>query len=281
MNHVSVGEPSATGFLRAACAHYARLALHERLARHSEWRSPVVVRREYDAQRQRELDVANELTWDEMLYGRESDLDFILEDDSIVWDTLRQPLALNLSLLGDVVESEALPGDTVVEFCSGDGRNLLYLKQRFPDVHFVGLEISPVSVATARRLAEKFAVDVEFLVCDVTRPLPEPVSSKNVTVAFSSHGLEQMPRIFPGAVEAMCALAARHILMLEPVPELWPRNVRGLSSRLRVLALDRLRGLIPFLEGSHLPAGWHLESVRRLGTACNPLNETCELHLTH
>ena len=279
INRVAVESMSPREFLGATFRHYSMAFARNGIMAHSHWRSPSVVRREYDAERKPQLDRMGTLTWDEMLYGLATHSDFVLLDDRISWAPHREPLEKHVAMLATEVDRFVRPGETVVEFCSGNGRNLLHLKRHRPDVRCVGLELSPTSLAVARQLAAKFGLEVEFHLCDVTSEIPPAAAPDGAALVFSYHGLEQMPRIFPRAVERMLAMSRRRVLMLEPVPELWPSDVRGVVSRLRVRALDRLRGLMSAFDDPEHMHGWHLETALRVGTAVNPLNETCEIAL--
>lgn len=171
------------------------------------------------------------------------------------------------SLLTDVPQSER----KVVEFGSGTGRNVLELKRRMPDVEFVGLDLSPKKVEFATALAKRFDIDATFSQADVTGPLPDTV--QNAALSYSIHALEQMPRIFKGAVDNMLKISSRGVVFYEPVAELYPSNLRGLVSRLRIRNADYLDGLYDYL----LEVGAGVEHVELLGTCGNPFNQTVEI----
>ena len=276
-NRVTVRSATEGAFLRATLARYSRDWTAAATRRTTRWRTPPVVRQEYDAQRARQLERLSSMSWDDAILGPAGLRDFVLVDDRVEWGPVRPPLEMHLARLAAHVRLVARPGDTVVEFCSGNGRNLLHLARLLPGVRFVGLELSPTSVELARRLARRFGVPVEFHERDVAGDTG--LRTAVVAVAFSYHGLEQMPRIADRALAEMCRVASRRVVLMEPLPELWPLDARGLVSRLRVRALDRLRGLDDAIHGSTAAFGWRLASAVRLGTAVNPLNETCEVVL--
>src|SRR3546814_12199830 len=74
-------------------------------------------------------------------------------------------------------------------------------------------------------------------------PLPGELATYDVGLIYSSFALEQMPRIFERAILNMFSLSPDSIVLFEPVPEVWPHNLRGLVSRLRVKAIERLHTL--------------------------------------
>jgi SAM-dependent methyltransferase len=166
----------------------------------------------------------------------------------------------------------------VLEMGSGNGRNLLYLKQQLPDRHFFGLELSPVSVHLAQALSARHGLEVGFQQANACEALPASVPA-GVDLVYSSHALEMMPRIFVKAIGGMLKLARSHVLFFEPVPELWPSSARGAASHLRAYVMDRLRGFMPVLEQQVKDAGWRVVSAERLKTSTNPINETAFVHV--
>ena len=111
------------------------------------------------------------------------------------------------------------PKGVVVEFGSGAGRNLLYLKSKYPDCTFIGLELSPVSVELSRQAAKQFNLDVAFFQCDVSGELP----ITHADIVYSFHALEQMPFTFQKALENMRKVGKK-VYLFEPVSEFFPLN---------------------------------------------------------
>ena len=243
-------------------------------------RTPDSVRSSYDASRKELLDQLERLDWDSYTRFPSDVEDFVLLDDQVEWQPLRTPRTRLLDRLIALVRVHARPGATVVEFGSGDGRNLLVLQREFPEMSFVGLELSPTSVELARRAAQKFAVPkVRFEIANVCEPLPALSPRQDVVLAFSSHALEMMPRIFGRAVENMARCSSDGLLFFEPAPELWSWDLRGVAARCRVLQMDRLRGLLPTIAKLVKSKEWMMMGCDRTRVGLNPLNETCEIHL--
>jgi SAM-dependent methyltransferase len=159
---------------------------------------------------------------------------------------------------------------TVVEFGCGMGRNLFFLKRKFPSLKLVGLELTPSTVESARKLAREAGLDITFEVADMTKKLP----IEGADVAFSVHALEQLPRDFPAAVDNMLAVAAKGAVFFEPVHELFPKTLRGLAARFRIFNADHLNGLVAHLETS---ANAKIVSAKAMPTVGNPLNQTAEI----
>jgi hypothetical protein len=124
-----------------------------------------------------------------------------------------------------------------------------------------------VSVDLANRAAKKFNLDINFATADVTKTIP---FNGDVAAVFSVHAFEMMPRIFPDALDRIVQLHPSLAIFLEPIETLWPLNLRGLVSRLRVRQLDRLRHFM-----THVEARFKVLEKRPLPFAANPLNQTC------
>jgi hypothetical protein len=286
----TIATPSGSAFVFRALRYYAPRAAKRQFNTllqpgSDRWRDATVVKEAYDAERGYTLDRESTLTFDELVYGSADrfdavpDSDFILLDDRVVWGPTRASRRFLVEELEKHVARLVPDGGTVVELGSGNGRNLLYLRQKFPDRRFIGLELSPVSVTLARRLSEKFELPVTYFEANVCQPLAESVP-RGVDLVYSSHALEMMPRSFVGAIDNALALSSRHVVFLEPIPELWPANARGLTSHLRAYVMDRLNGFMPALnERLESRRDWNLVAAERLRTSTNPINETCLVHL--
>lgn len=268
---------NATHFLFNSLAFH--LAYHVTRPFRSRRRSAVTVQKNYDAERSKLISQLESLNWGDYVFFSKSLNDFIVLDDRTVWGALHVVRGRLLERLVETVRTRVKPGQTVVEFGSGDGRNLLYLRTLFPDIHFVGLELSPSSVQLSELAAQKFKVTgVEFFQADVSKPLPVELGGRDVGLVYSSFALEQMPRIFEAAILNMFGLSPSSIVLFEPVPEVWPHNLRGLVGRLRVKAIDRLQNLphvVKCLTQEH--PEFHLVKIERSGLAINPHTEMCEV----
>lgn len=242
-------------------------------------RSAATVQKNYDAERSKQMSQLENLSWDDYVFFSKSLNDFIVLDDKMIWGALRTARSRLLDRLVEAVRNRVKPGQTVVEFGSGDGRNLLYLRTLFPDIHFVGLELSPSSVQLSKLAAQKFQVTgVEFYQADASKPLLVELGGHDVGLVYSSFALEQMPRIFEDAILNMFGLSPSSIVLFEPVPEVWPRNLRGLVGRLRVKAIDRLRHLPKIIKRlTQENPQFNLIKIERSGLAINPHTEMCEV----
>jgi SAM-dependent methyltransferase len=237
------------------------------------------VQQNYDAERSKLISQLESLNWEDYVFYSESMNDFVVLDDRTVWGALHVVRRRLLDRLVETVRTRVKPGQTVVEFGSGDGRNLLYLRTLFPDIHFVGLELSSSSVQLSKLAAQKFQVTgVEFFQADASKPLPIGLDNRDVGLVYSSFALEQMPRIFEAAILNMFSLSPSSIVLFEPVPEVWPLNLRGLVARLRVKAIDRLQNLPCVAQRlTKKNPEFHLVKIERSGLAINPHTEMCEV----
>jgi SAM-dependent methyltransferase len=237
------------------------------------------VQKNYDFERAKLMASIDSLDWDTYVNFPAENADFIVLDDKIRWGTLREVRKLLLTKLSEAVETKVQAGQTVIEFGSGDGRNLLYLRKRFPDINFVGLELSPVSVEFSKKAAEQFGVEgVAFYQANACVPLPVNIIRPNIALIYTSFALEQMPVIFREALHNMLELSPSSIVLFEPIPEVWGWGLRGIVSRLRVRVIDRLRHLPSVLNElleSH--PKYELKSIKRSGLAINPHTEMCEV----
>ncbi len=245
------------------------------------YRTSKFVRKEYDSLRGQQLAKLASTNWDSYISFPKGDMDFVLIGDRVIWGDLQVTQKPLLSRLTEIVSHYCSKGGTVIEFGSGDGRNLLFLKKCFPNLNFIGLELSSVSVELSYEATRKFGLDVNFYTCNVCEELPKLPPPRDVHLVFSLAALEQMPRLFPAAVKNMLASSSRSVVFLEPVIELYPWNLRGIVSRLRILYLDRLQGLMKELKRITAGTDWSLAEAHRLGYAANPINEICEIHLRH
>lgn len=78
--------------------------------------------------------------------------------EGMLWGA--EPNAVVAEIAGD------LPAGTVLDLACGQGRNAVWLAQRGHDV--TGIDLSPVAVGQARRLADDVGVDVDLATGDVT-----------------------------------------------------------------------------------------------------------------
>jgi SAM-dependent methyltransferase len=255
-----------TAYVLSCFAHYGlRALLLKRTHRDAEH-----VHNEYNRGERHEYWKPS-LTPDEYIYDNGERERWILLDDKLVRGTLRQVRERLLPRLKERVQHYSKPGDLVVEFGAGTGRNLAYLARELPDRQYLGLELTPRSVEDARKMLAAAGANVEMRVGDMTNP---PKLDTKPAVTFSIQALEQLPgSVSREALKQMAAYARNAVVCIEPIRELYTRDVRGLTSRLRQYRADYLVGLPRHAK----ELGLNVVKLERIGLAENPLNEVCEL----
>ena len=201
---------------------------------------------------------------------------YILLNGRLTWGPQSLPMRMFLAHLKDVIERYVEHPDTatVIEFGCGNGQNLLYLAKQFPKMRLVGIDIAAPRIATARKAAQKFGLNVEFHVGDVTQP--QPALPQAADVCYSLAAIEQMPRVYAAALEAMVSRAGKAVLLFEPLPETWPLlHWRGVMSRIRASSMDYMRGLPRFLR----ERAYNISYMSLLDYNDDPYNPLTEIHL--
>jgi SAM-dependent methyltransferase len=255
-----------TAFVLSSLAHYGlRALLLPRLRRDTEF-----VTNEYNHDHRDEYWKPS-LSLDDFLFGNAQDQAWVLLDDRLVLGTCHDVRKRLLPRLRDRVQRYSKPGDLIVEFGAGTGRNLAYLARELPDRRYLGFELTPRSVEDARRTVDQFGLRVEMKVADVTQPVP---IEGTAAVSFSVLALEQLPDDkSKHALQQMAAITTNAIVCFEPIRELYPYSVRGLTSRLRQYRADYVAGLPDHARALQLKT----VIEERTGLALNALNEMCEL----
>jgi hypothetical protein len=130
---------------------------------------------------------------------------------------------------------------SVTEYGSGVGRNLLFLKQRMPEVEFYGYELCRPGVELARAAAAKFGLQVQYSQLDYVGGAESEYVFPHTDVAFTMYSLEQIPVANKTALENMHRHVTLGSIHIEPVPENYPYTVRGMVGRLDHWKADYLR----------------------------------------
>lgn len=162
---------------------------------------------------------------------------------------------------------ETLKPERVLEVGAGMGFNLIILAQRFPHIHFEGIELTANGVATANELRSSS----EFLqAIEDFSPLPLidrdaqkrivfqqgsaaslPYPAASFDLVFTIQALEQMESIRKPALSEI-ARVGRYAAMFEPFSGM----NRAFFSRIRVLSRDYFRGRVSDLKEVGLDPMW-------------------------
>lgn len=170
----------------------------------------------------------------------------------------------------------------VLEVGSGHGINLLSLAGAFPDIEFIGLELTREGVEQSRhaqsdgsiaqilrdhspsKLVDPSAIErVKFTQGDASAM---PFEADSFDLVITVLAVEQMETIRSAALSEISRVAKRHVLMLEPFSDV---NERGLR-RLYVQSRGYFRGSIDGLRVSGLEPLWATSDFPQesfLGTA--------------
>ena len=160
----------------------------------------------------------------------------------------------------------------IVELGSGGGSNILYLARKFPEKRFVGIELSPTSVELSELAAIKFGLtNLEFFAKDLTKPDTYSDLIKSSSLVFTSHCLEEMPRVFKIPLTVLREKEVRNIFLIEPAFIFQPkRHFLELARLMRIIYHDRLWGLPEFCKKNFFK-NYDLTFID-LGMGNNPVN---------
>jgi hypothetical protein len=156
---------------------------------------------------------------------------------------------------------------SVTEFGCGLGRNLLFLKSELPHLQCFGYELCEPGVEVATAAAKKFDVDVQYSKLDYVRDGADKYIFPESDVAFTMFSLEQLPRDNDIALRNILNQVKYGSIHIEPVPENYPLNFRGLLGRIEHRKIDYLSGFDATVRGIN-SGSVILESMR---SAHNPL----------
>ncbi|HJW23661.1 MAG TPA: class I SAM-dependent methyltransferase [Rhodocyclaceae bacterium] len=144
-------------------------------------------------------------------------------------------------------------GRTALSVADGEGRNSVWLAEQGLDV--TAVEISPVGVEKARRLAAGKGVEVRFELGDVLSPEWPPAADKGsydwvVGVFIQFAGPQERPRLFQAMKEATAP--GGHILLLGYTPKQLEYRTGGPSAVENLYTPELLRSAF---------ADWTLEEL--------------------
>ena len=115
-------------------------------------------------------------------------------------------------------------GDTrdLVELGAGYGYNLFALSLAFPERRFIGLDISPTGVATAREIAAHFGLGdrINFDMIDLVDPHHPNYAILSGRVVLTHFCLEQLPMEIGNVLRYVSGTAPHRVMHIEPAAEL-------------------------------------------------------------
>jgi len=192
---------------------------------------------------------------------------YLLKDDRVTYGDRSQVESYLHEQMASALELSASPEAAVLEFGCAAGRNLFWLKTRYPNLSLHGVDVSAEGLRAGEAMARQFGLDVSFTVLrDHCLPFPDGAFE----MAFTKHCLEQCPSTYPAIIQELWRVTKKRLVFMEPMPELYPWSVRGVGGRLHNFYCDYARGIF-----SHLRQVGGIRQAERLRWASNPLNETC------
>jgi SAM-dependent methyltransferase len=156
---------------------------------------------------------------------------------------------------------------SVTEFGCGVGRNLLFLKRECPDIECFGYELCQPGVEVAQAAAQKFGIQVSYAQLDYVKDAAEKYVFPETDIAFTMFSLEQLPRNSDEAVNNILGHVRLGSIHMEPVPENYPRSLRGVLGRIEHRRVDYLSGFDAAVRSMNLRSVTH----EKMASAHNPL----------
>lgn len=206
-------------------------------------RTPELINDIYEKIRKNKLISLKKMSFETYIHGGNT-LRWCLIDNKVCFGIKKTVHLRKLSILESIfLESNA---ETVIEFGSGDGSNLLFLAKRYPKTRFIGLELSQSSVELSVLAAKKFGINnVSFLQTDLTEVKSYNNLLKKNCFVYSMHTLEEMPRIFKIPVSVLSKSEVETIAFFEPAYIFsFKRGFLDIARFIRIINKDRLWGLI-------------------------------------
>jgi tRNA G46 methylase TrmB len=145
------------------------------------------------------------------------------------------------SIFLTIIEDQIKKGNfqNIIEIGSGNGFNLIYLANRFPDKNFSGFELTNKGVENSYASSKNKTIveniskfvslnnnskisfplnNLTFTQKDITEGLDESFVIGN-TLVFTSLAMEQMEEVFPKAIKKILEIKADKYLFIEPLLE--------------------------------------------------------------
>jgi hypothetical protein len=164
--------------------------------------------------------------------------------------------------------SQAFPeAKSVTEFGCGIGRNLLYLKSQQPSLHVQGYELCQPGVDVSQAAAHKFKIEAKYAQLDYVNDPQDKYVLPACDVAFTMFSLEQLPTKCDVALRNILSNARLGSIYIEPVPENYPWNFRGVLGRIDHWKVGYLTGFDTAVRSLNLAS----IEVHKLQSAHNPL----------
>jgi hypothetical protein len=136
-----------------------------------------------------------------------------------------------------------------------------------PELECYGYELCQPGVDVAQAAVAKFGCDVRYAQLDYLNDPPEKYVFPSTDVAFTMFSLEQIPKDSATAVRNILEHAKLGSIHIEPVPENYPMNIRGILGKIEHRKVDYLGGFDKVVR----ELGLSEVTVEKVASAHNPL----------
>lgn len=190
-------------------------------------------------------------------------MDGIYKYQRYIYDATRKYYLLGRDRLLDELQPD--DGSTVLEIGCGTGRNLIHAARCCPNARFVGFDISPAMLETARRSIARAGLSdrIDVHQADATAfELSELCGERHVGRVFISYALSMIPQwrqVLPQALQAVGPGGRLHLLDFGQ-QEAWPQWFKAvLFAWLRQFSVHPRADLEPELTKLASDTGARLE----------------------
>lgn len=139
---------------------------------------------------------------------------------------------INRSALTDAIDQQWGKIQSITEYGCGIGRNLLYIKSKYPHIKCYGYELCENGVAVAKQASDKFGLSIEYAQLNYINDAPEKYVFPKTDCAFTMYSLEQLPKNVGVALSNIQERVNLGSIHIEPVIENYPKTPRGLIARI-------------------------------------------------
>jgi len=129
-----------------------------------------------------------------------------------------------------ILKKEFSSAKKILEFGSGPGRNLLFLKKKNPKLNLMGFELTKSGVELTKKASKKFKLKIGVR----RQNILEMKTRLKGDVGFSCFALEQINIPLDDAKKLIIKLLGcvkSGLILLEPLEEYYPKSLRGYFAR--------------------------------------------------
>ena len=169
-----------------------------------------------------------------------------------------------------IIKQFTNPEEIIVELGCGWGRNLFCLRGFNFKNRLEGYEFTKNGYESAKEVNEFFKCGIKFGRVDLTKDLQIDISGKTV---FTQKVLEQLKYDTEKVINNLIKAKPKQVIHIEPTYELFPNNIRGLSSRLYIQLSDYQKSLLTTLKLFEKEGKIKILDAHRLKFGAKPIYE--------